>query len=100
MREYLVYNGPHKLFGGRCMVYRFPSDWGASVVRHQASKGGPEGFWELALISFPEKDHDNFYIRLDTELMHEVQGYQFIDEVLTWLDIIKQLPQATHDQEN
>ena len=100
MDQYLIYSGPHKLFGGKSLIFRFPNDWGASIVRHQASKGGKEGFWEVGLISFPYKDGNNFYIRLDTDLMSETQGYQFIDEAVNWLGRIKDLPQATHEEEN
>jgi len=98
MEDYLIYNGPHKLFGGKCMTFRFPNDWGASVVRHMASKGGKEGFWEVGLISFPYKDDNNFFVRLDTKLMTETQGYLFVDEAIDWLDKIKELPQATHPE--
>lgn len=93
MDQFLVYSGPHKLFGGKCLLFRFPNDWGASVVRHQSSKGGIEGFWETALVSFPENDSNNYIIRLDTSLMSNTVGYLFIDEVLELLDQIKSLKQ-------
>lgn len=92
MEQHIIYMGPHKFFGGHCVVYKFPNLWGASVVRHHASKGGREGFWEVALISFPDSTKDEYIIRLDTPIMlGETPGYLFIDEVFDILEKIKGL---------
>lgn len=93
MDQYLVFKGPHVLFSGKCLLFKFPNGWGASAVRHSASKGGPEGFWEVALVSFPDPENDKkWVIRTDTSFMCDTAGYLFIDEVLDYLDKIKALP--------
>lgn len=93
MDNYLINKQPHVLFGGICLLFRFPNGWGASVVRHQASKGGPEGFWELALVSFEDTEKSlQFEIRNDVEWVKDPLGYLFIDEVMDYLEKIKEMP--------
>lgn len=62
----------HKCFDGVQELYRFDNGFGASVVRHMHSYGGPDGFWELAVINW-EKDKWKF--DYTTHITDDVLGY-------------------------
>ena len=54
--------------GGIQKVYQFPNGYGASVIKHDFSYGGPEGKWELAVL----KDEELCY---STNITSDVMGY-------------------------
>ena len=41
----------YELWGGVQYIYRFPNGWGASVICHRGSYGGPEGLWEVGVMA-------------------------------------------------
>ena len=47
----------HQCFDGVQELYRFDNGFGASVVRHMHSYGGPDGFWELGVISWEKNKY-------------------------------------------
>lgn len=57
------------LHGGVQKIYRFANGYGASVVRHAYSYGGPNGSWELAVL---DENDDLCY---DTEITSDVIGW-------------------------
>lgn len=72
--------------GGIQRIYKFSNGYGASVVMHQLSYGGPEVLWELAVIKFVD-DHA-WYITCITD---DVVGYLPDAEVSELLDKIEAL---------
>lgn len=70
-------------FGGHQIVFRFPNNLGASVVRHKHSYGGRQGLWELAVIGFSAKDPESkgWVLTYETEVSDDVLGYLTEEDV-------------------
>ena len=66
--EYLVYDEPHRLFGGRTLGFDFPNGYRASVVCFNGTYGHTQGLWELAIC----KDDRVVY---DTPITNDVVGF-------------------------
>jgi hypothetical protein len=62
-------------YPGERFVFTFENGRGASVVRGEYTYGGPEGLWELAVLS---KDGDLDY---DTPITYDVLGHLTDTEV-------------------
>lgn len=65
----------------------FSNGYGASVVRHMGSYGGPEGLYELAVL----KDDSICY---DTPITNDVLGWLEPEAVTQLLQQIKELENA------
>lgn len=80
------------LFSGIQIVYKFPNDYGASVIRHSGSYGGSQGLYELGVLKFtaPAK-YDLVY---DTPITDDVLGWLSPDDVLQTLDKIQALQEG------
>ena len=73
---------------GHHYIFRFPNNYGASVVRNPASYGNAQGLWEMALIFFDEDgDWDLTYER---DFDDDVKGYLTDNDVIELLKKIKQ----------
>lgn len=57
------------LYGGGQIKLRFPNGYGASIIRHDGSYGGREGFFELAVLS-PDGELD-----YTTPITSDVEGW-------------------------
>lgn len=71
------------LHGGVQKIYRFENGYGASVVRHAYSYGGPNGSWELAVL---DENDDLCYdteITMDNKVLAAIFGGS---DVIGWLD--------------
>lgn len=73
-------------------LYKFPNNYGASVVQHKHSYGGTEGLWELAVIEYA--DDMVWHITYKTPITNDVIGRLTDDEVDALLAQIKALPPA------
>ena len=71
-------------YGGVQARIQFPNGYGASVVRHQFSYGGPDGLYELAVT----KDNNLCY---DTPITNDVEGYLTPNDVTELLEQIQSL---------
>jgi hypothetical protein len=69
---------------GQQAIYRFPNNYGASVVNHSYSYGG----LELAVIKF---EGDYFAICYDTPITRDVVGYLEEESMEKLLNSIKAL---------
>ena len=68
----------NKVHNGVQKIYSFPNGYGASVIKHDFSYGGPEGKWELAVL----RDDELCY---STGITSDVMGYlndPEVDQVL------------------
>lgn len=78
------------LNGGTQKVYRFPNNYGASVVQHNFSYGGDEGLSELAVLSFSDESN-NYELDYDTGITDDVLGYLTEENVQDYLTQIEAL---------
>lgn len=69
--------------------FRFPNDYGASVIKHNASYGYEQDLFELAVLSFHDKGEGD--ICYSTEITSDTIGWLDNDEVLELLERIKNL---------
>lgn len=77
---------------GTQRLYKFPNNYGASVVRHDFSYGGKKGLWELAVIEYT--DDMVWCITYTTPITSDVEGRLTDDEVDALLTQIEALPPA------
>ena len=78
-----------EVYGGVQQLYQFLNGYGASVVKHPYSYGGPEGFWELAVVKWDGADCKLCYT---TEITDDVIGWLTAEEVMEYLVKISNLP--------
>ena len=76
------------LFDGAQYIFRFPNNYGASVVKHFSSYGSSEDLWELAVLRF---EGDKWDLTYDTEITDDVMGYLTNQDVLDLLQRIRDL---------
>lgn len=86
--RYITEANPHPGRWGGQIVYRFPNGYGASVIRHEYSYGGPQGLFELAVL-------DGKGLCYDTPVTEDVEGHLTPAEVDRLLLQIKALPPVT-----
>ena len=82
------------LWGGIQQIYRFHNNYGASVVKHAYSYGGPDGLWELAVIRFKDTKESKWRITYDTSITDDVIGYLDMEDVYEVLCQIQDLPES------
>lgn len=68
--------------------FRFPNNYGASVIKGPYSYGGPQGLWELAVKKF---DGDDWELCYDTVITNDVIGHNTEAEIEALLERIKAL---------
>ena len=71
--------------GGVQAIVVFPNGYGASIVCHPFSYGGPEGLYEIAVL-------DGQRITYDTPITSDVLGYLSTKDVEKTLADIEALP--------
>lgn len=72
---------------GHQYIFRFPNNYGASVIKNAGSYGNAKDLWEMALIFFDDGDWDLTYER---DFDDDVKGYLTDDNVIELLEKIKQ----------
>ncbi len=72
-------------------LYFFPNGYGASVVQHSGSYGGPEGMWELAVLA--GESQASYSLTYDTPITDDVLGWLSDSDVNGLLSQIADLPQ-------
>lgn len=82
-KEYKEQLAEHKkIFDGDQYLFKFPNSYGASVVRHSGSDGGPEGLWELVEIRWIADG------KWDLDASEQEIGFLEEDKVGHYLDLI------------
>lgn len=76
-------------FDGVQYLFRFPNNYGASIIKHSGSYGSDRDLWELAVIYFDIDDEWN--LTYDTEITDDVEGYLTNQDVLDLLRRIQAL---------
>ena len=69
-------------------IFRFPNNYGASVIKGPGSYGSTQGLWEMALIFFDEDG--NWDLTYERDFDDDVKGYLTDDNVIELLEKIKQ----------
>lgn len=85
-KQYLVYEDHD---WGHQYIFRFPNNYGASVVRNRCSYGNKQDLWEMALIFFFDEDGD-WSLTYERDFDDDVKGYLTDDSVIKLLEKIKQ----------
>lgn len=67
-------------------IFKFPNNYGASVVKHYGTYGFDDDLFELAMIKFKGDDWHIAYTELTD---HNVVGYLNNEEVMEYLERIK-----------
>lgn len=83
------------IIDGEQLIFRFPNNYGASVVCNAYSYGNEEGLWELAVIYWPVPENlgvFDFDLTYDTPITGNVVGHLSFQEVHELLDQIEALP--------
>lgn len=80
-----------KAHDGDQAVIFFRNGFGASVVRHSYSYGGPEGLYELAVVVKDEKDPRGFQLTYETPVTDDVLGWLTADDVIEKLREVSRL---------
>ena len=84
--EYLVVR--RELNDGIQYKFRFPNDYGASVIKDEYSYGGKLDLWELAVVLW---DGDDYELVYDPSITFDVEGCLTDEEVRDLLKQIKEL---------
>lgn len=75
-------------YDGVQYLFRFPNDYGASIIKHFGSYGSSEDLWELAVIYF---EGEEWGLTYDTEITGDVVGNLTDQDVLELLRRIQAL---------
>lgn len=94
LANFIVSKGTH-LHGGQ-IIFKFPNNYGASVIQGLHTYGGSIGLFELAVIEF-DPISNKYSICYNTPITEDVLGYLTYDEVLENLYNIKNLPRVITD---
>jgi hypothetical protein len=91
LRKYICYkrhsNANHQ---NNQVRFKFPNNFGASIIRGKHSYGGSEGLYELAVIQFDA--NDDWKIHYNNPVAQgDVRGYLSESEVILLLHQIKNL---------
>ena len=60
--------------GGIHYIFRFPNNYGASVVKGKYTYGGDEDLWEMALLYFHNESND-YELTYEKDFEDDVKGY-------------------------
>jgi hypothetical protein len=82
--QYLIKEGSHIGYGGLAYEFKFDNNYGASVIKHDCSYGNVDDLFELAVL------YDG-QITYDTDFTQDVIGWLTQDEVIEFLEHIKNL---------
>lgn len=77
-----------KLYDGVQRTFKFDNGYGASVVQHSGSYGGPAGLWELAVLGRSGR------LTYETPITDDVIGRLTWNEVMEIVAKIAALPDA------
>ena len=88
--EYVIYKkkATHQHSNNQ-VVFKFPNDYGASLIQGRYTHGGDEGLFEIAVLTFTsDKDWEICY---DTTITDDTLGYLTESEVYETLEQIYKL---------
>jgi len=92
--EHIAVERPHIMLDGATQrIYRFPNNYGASVIwggDMRRIQGDSDKPYELAVIRFVDEG-DHYYLDYTTPLGNDVIGYQNEEQVRDLLKQIKEL---------
>ena len=71
--------------------YRFPNNYGASVVQNEYSYGGDAGYYEIAVLKFHSDNNEDYTLDYDTSVTNDVIGWVCPTEIDKYLAKIESL---------
>lgn len=87
IKEYKQYLVDEDHDWGHHYIFRFPNNYGASVIKNSGSYGNDQDLWEMALIFFDEDGDWNLTYERDFD--DDVKGYLTDDNIIELLEKIK-----------
>lgn len=87
-KEYLFKKWYDDFEEGTHILYKFPNNYGASVIQTRFSRGGNWGLWEIAVIFF---DGDDYELTYSTPITGDTLGCLTDENVCEILEKIKNL---------
>lgn len=91
MVEYMLTKKTHIIGHGTHEIYRFPNDYGASVIQHNYSSGGEEGLYELCVIKFYGENEEDYNPNYETYITDGCIGWLERNKVNEILKEIKKI---------
>ncbi len=67
---------------GMQILFKFPNDYGISLVCHSFSYGNSDDEFEIAIVKFVPGSDDDWSITYDTDITGDVLGYQTKQDVI------------------
>lgn len=74
---------------GKQWVFRFPNNFGVSIIKHFGSFGYDKDLFEIAMLNFPSDINDHAYLYYCDITNDDVVGYLTNDEVIEYMERIK-----------
>ena len=71
---------------GMQVMFRFPNNYGLSIVCHSFSYGRDDNKFEVAIIRFNSEDDKDWDITYSTSITNNVLAYQSKDDVLNVIE--------------
>jgi hypothetical protein len=71
---------------GMQLTFRFPNNYGLSVVCHSFSYGNNHDSFEIAITKFRSDDSDKWNICYDTNITSDVLGHQSKEDVINIIE--------------
>jgi hypothetical protein len=95
LANFIVSKGKHPV--NSQIIFKFPNNYGASVVLGPHTYGGSDGLFELAVVEFDPMTNE-YSICYNTPITDDVLGCLMYDEVLEYLYKIKNLTRGINDE--
>ena len=71
---------------GMQLMFRFPNNYGLSIVSHSFSYGNDNDEFEIAVLKFHSDDNKHWNLVYDTDITDDVLGYQSKEDVFSIID--------------
>ncbi len=85
-KQYLIKKG--ELDDGVQYIFKFPNDYGASVIKTRYSYGYKQDLWEMGLIFFVGDGDRDWHLTYERDFEDDVKGYLTDEEVNRLLEKI------------
>jgi hypothetical protein len=71
---------------GMQLMFRFPNNYGLSIVCHSFSYGNDDAKFEIAVLKFNSDNNKDWNLTYTTDITNDVLGYQSKEDVFSIID--------------